>query len=653
MSPDPPKREVIQISTFKGADLTSDETSMDIGRSPSCPNMIRSSPGKVRKRMGYHLEGTYDGRINGYATNGEWQIIHAGTKLYYINADGSTGIFAENRQAAIEAHRQGVPVTDTGVADTKSVFVSAPGNGKTERVFFDGVHMRKLVKSQNVTTLEYIYYAPKISEAEGVYIPKVMIGKNPDGTGGEYYEEVNCLTDKWKESFCVTSATASQRTFKLTFDALTSTPVTAEIMNTDGVTWTDKSENTDFTVDRTHGTITFNVAPGASPSEGTDNVVITAARDHSEQRARIEHCTIARTYGDTAKGTRLFCTGNPDYPNRDFWSAVNDHTYFPDTNFSTLGLASSRIIGYSEVGGLLAAHKDEKEGTIYVRTTVTDEDGIQQFKVSSVISGEGAIAPYSFARITNEPLFLTRRGIYAITTADLTQDKYTQSRSFFLEGALLKEADLEEAYACVFRDYYVLAVNDRLYILDGATKEYVKNEPYSSYQYEGFYFTDIHARTLWVRDNVLYFGDSDGHIFAFYTDDEALSSYSDNGSAIHAHWQTPALTGSAFYMNKHFKRCAIQTMPYAATGVLAYARKQGIWSLMYSSPDKYRYFTFNGLDFSRFSFSSDMTARAVVNKIAIKKVDDAAFRFENNENVTPFSIINIALEYVQSRIYKG
>lgn len=89
------KRTLAQINNFKGADLTSSDTDMDIGRSPDCPNMIRSEPGKVRKRMGYHLFDEFDGRINGalFRKTGGYDV-HAGTKLYYILADGTRGIYA-------------------------------------------------------------------------------------------------------------------------------------------------------------------------------------------------------------------------------------------------------------------------------------------------------------------------------------------------------------------------------------------------------------------------------------------------------------------------------------------------------------------------------------------------------------------------------
>ena len=48
-----------------------------------------------------------------------------------------------------------------------------------------------------------------------------------------------------------------------------------DVHDTDGE-WVEKAENTDFTVDRDTGLVTFKTAPGVSPVTGQDNVRITA-----------------------------------------------------------------------------------------------------------------------------------------------------------------------------------------------------------------------------------------------------------------------------------------------------------------------------------------------------------------------------------------
>lgn len=629
-----PGRSVIKIDNFKGADLTSNEVDMDPGRSPSCPNMIRSTPGKVRKRMGYYRKAVYSGRINGAWEVDGVQYIHAGTKLY------RDGVVLAGSSAAASASS----VSDTGLADVLSSGVVVNGT----LCIFDGTIARR-INSKTIGGATAFFCEPL---SDSAYVPTVMISKNPDGTGGAFHEEVNILSDAWIESFCVTSATANATTFQLTFNGLSNATVKVEVLASDGVTWNTKTENTHFTVNRTLGTISMTSAPGVSPVTGVDNVKITAKKDRSSLRDRVNKCTVCTVYSVSAIGVRLFCAGNSDQKNCDFWSAVNEPTYFPDVNYSRLGRSDSIIVGYSVVDNAIAAHKDTKENAIYVRVPIADEEGYQQFKISNLIKGPGTLSTHSFGYISQEPLFLTERGVYALTISDLTQERYTQGRSFYLDGALLKEIDLDASYACVFKDFYVLAVGDKLYILDSTTREYTKNEPYSTHQYEGFYFTNITARVIWVSGGAVHFGTATGEVFAFYKNSYLTESYNDCGNAIPAHWQTAALQ-STFYRNKHFKRCAIQLAPYNMTGVSAMAKNAGVWETLFHISSNQGFFDFNAIDFSRLSFKADSTPRTINRRIAVKKSDKTMLRFINEDNRTPFGIESIAVEHTEYGYYKG
>lgn len=46
-------RSSLVIDEFFGVDYTSEPGNVDVGKSPNAPNMIRDTPGKVRKCMGY------------------------------------------------------------------------------------------------------------------------------------------------------------------------------------------------------------------------------------------------------------------------------------------------------------------------------------------------------------------------------------------------------------------------------------------------------------------------------------------------------------------------------------------------------------------------------------------------------------------------
>ena len=88
-----PSLSVVRINDFYGCDLTNQPTNVDAQRSPDARNMIRYVPGKVRKRMGYRTIYTLDGQINGFhKLTGAAALIHAGTKLYKVDADGCEAV---------------------------------------------------------------------------------------------------------------------------------------------------------------------------------------------------------------------------------------------------------------------------------------------------------------------------------------------------------------------------------------------------------------------------------------------------------------------------------------------------------------------------------------------------------------------------------
>ena len=51
--PKSPDVQLYQNETFLGVDFTTDVANVDDTKSPDAVNMIRSIPGKVRKRMGF------------------------------------------------------------------------------------------------------------------------------------------------------------------------------------------------------------------------------------------------------------------------------------------------------------------------------------------------------------------------------------------------------------------------------------------------------------------------------------------------------------------------------------------------------------------------------------------------------------------------
>jgi len=488
------------------------------------------------------------------------------------------------------------------------------------------------------------------------YIPTITKSRKPTG-GGTPYDSLNLLTPGFKDSFYIWNDEATATQFQLSYAGLDNTTVRAWQLFANG-TWAERYEGTHFTVNRTTGVVTFTNAPGISPIEGSDNIIIQAYHTVDGYRDRIAKCKFGAVYGVNGRPDRLFVSGNPDYPSQDFFSEMNDYTYFPDTNYSSLGASPGDITGYAKVGNYLGTFKkeNEHENSLILRegVVVTNEDGSveTQFRIVNTLQGEGMVSPFTMGYLEGEPLYLSKKGIFAVTANDGTEAKYGQNRSFFLNGKLNEETGLEEGYSTIFNNMYILSLNNRLYVLDGLQPSYSEDEPYSTKQYSAFYCENIPATCIWTEGDDLYFGTADGNICKFYTDPQDTNSYEDDGYPIEASWETPDLDGYLFYKNKTFRYFALRMMKAFRTSFKIFTQKYSIWTFIKEDDTTGRTFDFNRINFAEFSFSTDWSEKLSHTKLRIKKVDKARFKIENSKLHQPFGIYDMALEYLENGNYK-
>ncbi len=651
--PSSPKKQVYVSQEFLGADFTSESSTVDDTKSPNVENMIRSVPGKIRKRMGYEKLFDYGEPIYGVhhlSTTDVW-LVHAGNKLYNLyGVKGSNWVDDQDNEIVNEDQDNIVFLTGdveetliyTGMAEHKSV--SFQLNQKL--VILDGMKIR-IYDGENVTPVE-----------DMAYIPTLTISKDYTG-GGTDYEPLNLLQPAFIEQFYVKEEQNTVKEFQLTFGDLDDTEVLAWVLDANG-DWQSKVENTDFTVDREKGKVTFSTAPGKSPITGEDNVKIQAYRTVEGYADRINHCTIGAMFGVNGANDRLFVSGNPDqgvnddgdlytYINCDWFSQQYDPTYFADTWYSKLGSDTSAIMGYSIINNYLAAHKDYNElsQSILIREgDLVDDEPV--FKLINTLQGAGAISKYCFSYLATEPVFLTRLGVFAVTAQDITGEKYAQDRSYYLEGKLLKETNLSNAFAYTWKDYYILCVNDHLYILDGLQPMHTdRSKPYATRQYAGFYFTNVPASCFFEVNSELYFGSANGGIYKWATDEKLLASYNDDGEPITAIWETADISEKLFYKKKTYRYLAVRCMPEISSSIDVFAQKQGIWEHIKEDNQTLKYFSYRYLSYSKLTYSTNRTQRVTATKIRLKKLDHVRFRFTNCKLNEPLGINDFSVEYNQ------
>ena len=613
--PSSPEKSRFAVDEFRGVNFTDTPGLVDKTRSPDAPNMIRDVPGKVRKCMGYERMAEYDGRINGYhERRGDAEgLVHAGGKLY----KGSAVLYDGMADARSRSWQMGDKLY---IQDGKALLV------------YDGSSVKKA--------------------SEGAYIPTLTIAKSPAG-GGTEYEALNLLQPAFRELF---AADGTAKSYQLSFGGLDSTAVKCWIMDS-SANWTEKTEGTDFSVNRQTGTVTFTAAPGKSPITGEDNVKIQACRTVAGYADRINKCTLGILFGVSGNADRLFVSGNPDgeYIHYDWYSGQNDPTYWPDTAYATVGAANSAVMGYTIINNYLATIKDEREPerNIVIRQgNLVDNE--PAFPVYNTLQGPGAVAPWSGVYLKTEPLFLTRLGVYAVTTSDISGEKYSQNRSYYLDGKLREEPGLENAFGFVYNDLYWLCLNGKAYILDGLQPLSTdRSAPYSTRQYAGFYRTNLPARVMWEKDGRLWFGSESGNVYRFYADTADPASYNDDGAAIDAWWTTGYIYGGAFERNKIFRRISVLIDSLPVTSIELLTRRKGIWESVRRESSGTRYHSWKYTAWSKWTWRIDETPKSLVTKAKIKKADKAQYRFRNAELDEPFGILQYACEYTTGSYYKG
>lgn len=607
------KKYVKQYQNFLGVDFSTDQTQISPARSPYALNLIPDVAGFPEKRPGWKSLHNYGSEIYGIhycvLSDGVGRIlVHAGTKLYL---HGET---PEEIYTGMAAHRS----------------VSFPHKGKL--YLLDGTH--------------YLAASADTALAVGnvtddAFIPTTRIAGKGDGSGTAF-EAVNLLS-KWRKNSLIGDGTTTE--FKLDGEGLDADAVTAVV---EGV---EKVENTDFTVDRAEGKITFNTAPPVyAGGSGIDNVVVTYAKTVPGHADTIRKCTVAGFYGYN-NDNRIFLSGNPDKKNCDWQSGLDDPTYFPDTGYTCIGSDSSGIVGYlKQYESMLIVKEDnEQDAEIFLRTAEMNESGTVIFPVKQGVKGVGAVSGTAFATLRDDPLFLTREGVFSIASATVTQERAAQPRSSTINARLVKESGLENAVATVWNGLYLLCVNSHCYVADSRQK----TSQGETYGYEWYYWSNIPATCFLELDGKLYFGTAAGKLCVFKTDTDLMEKFSDDGEPIEAVWTTLLDDFGTFAKRKTMikKGCAVMIKPYTRSSVEVWAatEKEWEWKIQEDTMD---IFTFADIDFGRITFNTRDVPQVIPFNKKIKKFITLQLIFRNAALNEGFGVFGAEVSYVVGNYVK-
>lgn len=611
---------------FKGVDYSTDAIMVDKNRSPDMVNMISDRNGLPEKRVGMRTLFSVEAPVNGifYGCIGDKRlyIVHGGSKLYKFTQQG-----AEEIKSGLTSSRS-----------TAFFF-----GRRTDKDDFNADTALYIL-----TGSEYLCYDGETVQAvsENAYIPTILIAKPPAG-GGNSFEAVNLLQKKRTERFY---GDGSAKVYQLAANEIDQDEVTVKQILANE----EKAlvEGVDFTVNRATGQLTFIKAPPSSPVSGEDNIYITYSKTIEGYAERIKKCSVATHYG-LGGANRVFVTGNPEFGAYDWWCEINDPTYFPDLNYSVVGTTNTAIMGYAKLGEYLVVIKEDnqQDGTIFLRSAAISSSQAL-FPLKYGITGTGAISKYSFANLIDEPLFLSRTGIYAVTSNTITAERTLQNRSYFINNRLCKEQNPEEAVAAEWNGYYVLAVNDKIYLLDSRRKS-AAGLGDISFSYECYLWEGISARCMLSCCGELYFGTSDGRVCKLNTDIETMDKYMDDDNPIKAYIDTKADDDGLGAMLKTMQKKGgmLTIKPSLRTGASIYASINGEpFSLLKEAV--FSLFSWENLSFDGFTFLTTDTPKKILLNRKVKKYSTLQFRIENSKPKQSFGIFELVKYYILNNFKK-
>ena len=501
-------------------------------------------------------------------------LVHAGTNLYQWDGTDTAPIRLK-----------------TGVNDAKSAALMAK----------DGLFL--------LTGAEYLLFdGTAIKEpAEFAFIPVVTHSATNivNQYGGESFQAVNLLTPRRIIQFHIhaqdselgINVNTNQIELKTSIDPGTS--VITRLIST-GAVLTPPD-----TIDYENGILHY-ADPLPVSLNGGDNIEVEFSHTTEGHAEKIARCTVMANFA-----SHVFFAGNPDERNCDWYSGLSDPSYVPDINYTKVGASDRAILGYARIGEQLAILKEggEEDASVFLRSIEYNESQTY-FPVKQGIPNEGIVAPKSVAMLYDDPLFLTKSGVQALTSKMISAERIVEARSSRINARLSREEHLADAVACIWNGYYLLFVGGHVYVADSRQKSYLRQTS-ESFEYEWYYWENIPARVVLSSDGTLYFGCADGKLCRFNTDRTdprggyLMEAYNDDNAPIVAEWATKFDDDGDFGVLKTLRRrgSGVHIKSYDAGNVKLIVRTDHDFGEILNEARR-GVFNFRNLDFQNLTFNT-------------------------------------------------
>lgn len=532
-----------KLDDFKGVDFSSSPLQVQSNRATEMKNFINEY-GVNRKRNGWNeLIKINDSQGNNLKINGIFQykhgnikktIVHAGNKFFTLDYNNTTKIFSTTdiTNSANES-----AVIPSRIKDQRSQSFIAKG-----RLYIIGCGDFLVYGTWNEGLS---YELRRVYNNSDTYIPTTTISISDDSvtddTTRSTLDNINLLTNRRKNQLLGVDAT--NKTYTVDSGEIDANSMVAIVLETlDGTTAVTKEiinsgeDKTVLYLDDTSvgninfetGQITFSINTKPQIAQ-KDNIFVTFQHTTEGYEDRITNCNFGILFGTNGSSNRLFLSGNEDLCNYDFYSEVDDFTYFTDINYAKLGSSSYGIKAYQRLSdSSLAIFKEDnsQESTVYFRTgadnEIYDSNGnlvnlITVFPTSAGSIGEGVQSRFASANLSGDVLILSPNGVFGIVLGEnvSTAERYAKERSRYINERLKQHSDLSEAVGIVYKNKYYLSLDNVCYIADARFTSQSEGDMGDTFSYEWWFWDNVPARVWAIIDDELYFGTSDGMICVF------------------------------------------------------------------------------------------------------------------------------------------
>jgi hypothetical protein len=441
-----------KYSNFRGVDFRGDEC--DPNRSPDALNMWRNYKklACVETRPGVdHIH---------YHEHGVRSMAWMNGKLHYLTTSGDV-----------------IRVVREGVYEFPSIHVGMNGS-----LFLFGGDLYALGEDDfyNITKGESVLGDE--AKNKHPYIPTTSTQRNPDGSGGRTYQDVNMLSPYRINSF-VGDGKSSR--FVLDANDLDDPPenfdssnmsdyVTAKVV-VDGIErdWTKKIATYAWVA----GFVTFTEAPPEPLSAGQDNVFITFKKTKTVTADKILKCTIVQEFDN-----RLFLSGNPQYPGTIWHSGLNDPSYFSDLDYYIDGVDNAPVRSMvAGNNGLWVFKSGSNNGVYYHTPTLDDTYGKVYPSYHSSISLACVGRAINF---NDDIVFFSDRGMEGAST-DITSEQFATHRSSLIDRKMLALEGYEDMVLTEWEGYLVVFIDNEVFLADSRAIASIENHA----EYEWYHWT--------------------------------------------------------------------------------------------------------------------------------------------------------------------